>query len=547
VGALREAGRVLAAAREAANTPELASLAAQVAAVLATEHGDADARALALTLAGAPDAGGGALVARYLLADPPGGAAAAEAAILDAEIGGPDPMVQALAGRILVRRGQLEGGQRRLELAAHAAPPLLRAISDLGDLAMAAGDPERALASYTLALSAHPTHPRSAVGAAEARLLLGRDLPRSRAELAAVDADPDSTPPRDLRVRFELATARVLAATGDTAGATARLQRATEKLGETLELAVAAAELHLAARAWDRAEPAAARAVALAPGDPSARVLLARARIGRGKFAEALAATGSADTRAIHLQRAIARYRLGQLAEARAELERTWKDGRMPTDAAVWYALLDVRQGRPDRAEALLEKLPSPPALASVVLGQALEAQGRSEEAVAAYRAAVARDPSAPEGHAALGRYLLGHGAPADAEPVLARAVAADPSDLEVRRMLGAVRIQNGQPSLARAELDTVLLAHPADLEALRLLSAAWLAEGQPAEARRSADRGLARAPHHAGLLLAAARAALAQGDRAGARGLAQRAAKAAGRGPDGAEARVVLAAAKGR
>jgi Tfp pilus assembly protein PilF len=281
--------------------------------------------------------------------------------------------------------------------------------------------------------------------------------------------------------------------------------------------------------------------VALAPADAGARVLLARARIGRGKFAEALDATRSAEGRPVRLQRAIARFRLGQLSEARSELERTWKDGRMPTDAAVWYALIEVRQGRPERAQALLEKLQNPPALAQIALGQALEGQGKPQEAEAAYRAAVARDPAAPEPRAALGRFLLTRGAPAAAEPELAAAVAADPSDLDVRRDLGAARLKTGKPSLARAELDAVLLAHPADLEALRLVAEAWQAEGKPGEARLAADRGLARAPQHAGLLVAAARAALAQGQRQAARGLAQRAVKAAGRGPDAAEAQVVL------
>jgi tetratricopeptide (TPR) repeat protein len=555
MGALREAARVLADTRKAASAPELDSLAAQVAAVLATEYdeaaggaaGPSEARALAESLSGSPDAGAGGLVARYLLASRPADRTAAETAILNAGLDGAEPMVQALAGRILVRRGEVEGGRGRLEIAARASPPLLRALSDLGDASMSAGDPEGALTSYAMALSAHATHSRSAVGAAEARLVLGRDLERSKAELAAVEADPGSAPPRDLRLRFELATARLLAATGDAHGAAQRLQRAAEKLGETAEVACAAAELDLSTRAWDRAEAAAARAVALAPGDGAARVLLARARIGRGKFAEALAATGNADGNAIRLQRAIVRYRLGQLAEARAELERTWKDGRMPADAAVWYALIDVRLGHADRAQALLEKLPNPPALASVALGRALEAQGKAEEAEAAYRAAVTRDPAAPEGHAALGQFLLARGAPGDAEPELDRAVAADPSDLEVRRSLGAARLTNGKPSLARAELDAVLLAHPADLEALRLLSEAWRAEGQGTEARRTADRGLARAPQHSGLLIAAARAALAQGDRAAAHALAQRAVKAARRGPDADEAKVLFAQARGR
>ena len=544
VGALREASRVLAEVRRGTSRPELTSLAAQVAAVLATEHGDADARALAGELAGRPEAGDGGRAAAYLLARTPAELVASEKAILDAPPSS-EPLLQELAGRILIKRGELVAGKGRLEIASRAAPPLLRALSDLGDAAMAAGDPEGALGYYGAALSAHPTHPRSVVGAAEARLALGLDLPRARSDLEGVAADPGSAPPLDLRVRYEIASARVLASLGDPVNATARLARAAGTLGENAALASASAEIHLAARAYDRAEAAAARAVSMSPGDTSARVLLARARIGRGRYAEALAATGSADGRAIWLQRGIARYRLGQLAEARRALERTARDGRMPGEAAVWYALADVKLGRAEQARALLEKLAatrSPPPLTSVALGQALEALGRPAEAENAYRAAIERDPDVPEGHAALGLLLQSRGASAEAVPELQTAVAADPSALEVRRALGAARLATGQPSLARAELDAVLLARPADLDALTLLSAAWLAEGQPREARRAADRGLARAPSRPPLLMAAARAAVAQGERAEARRLADRAVKAAGHGPETAAARALQA-----
>ncbi|HVO18437.1 MAG TPA: tetratricopeptide repeat protein [Anaeromyxobacter sp.] len=547
-GALREAHRLLGAARQHSSAPELTSLAAQVAAVLATEHGDEEARALAAELSTRAEAGDGGRAAAYLLAEP-AARAAAEASVLSAPPSS-DPFLQALAGRILLRRGETEAGRGRLEIAARAAPPLLRALSDLGDAALDAGDPEGALGYYGAALSAVPTHPRSVVGAAEARLALGLDLPRARAELEAVAADPGSAPPHDLRLRYEVAFAHVLVATGEPASAAARLATAAEQLGESAALASAAAEAHLATRSYERAEASAARAVALAPGDAPARALLARARIGRGRYAEALAATAGVEGRAVCLQRAIARFRLGQIAEARRELEKTAHEGRMPAEAAVWYALTDLKLGRVEQARSLLEKLVasrSAPPLTLVALGQALEASGKAEEAEAAYRAAVGRDPAAPEGHAALGLLLLAHGQTAESVPELQKAAAADPADMDLRRSLGAARLATGQPALARAELDAVLTGRPADLEALRLLAAAWLAEGQPREARRAADRGLARDPGNVPLLVSAARAALAQGDRAAARQLTDRALKAAGRGPLAAEARALQAELKRR
>ncbi|BDG02760.1 tetratricopeptide repeat protein [Anaeromyxobacter oryzae] len=554
-GSLSEAVALLAdARRRAPHAPEILSLSAQANALFAADHGDASARAVATELAGSDAAGDGALAARWLLAETAETRRAAAAAILAAPPSS-EPLLQALAGRILLDRGEAEAARGRLGIAARANeagprdaaawPPLLRAVADLGDLALAAGDAEQALALHGAALRVQPTHPRAVVGAAEARLALGRDLAVARRELAAVDADPASAPPRDLRARYEIVTARVLAATGDAARAAERLSRAAQALGESAPVATALAELHLAARAWDRAEAAAAHAVALAPKDVDAKVLLARARIGRGRFVESLAATDGVDGRAVRIQRAIARYRLGQLGLARAELERTARDGRMPAEAAVWYALTDLGQGRADRARGLLEKLTAtrnPPPGAHVALGRVLEAQGRPADAERAYRAAVERDPSSPEPNVALGALLLARGdVPAALSP-LEKAVAADPADLDARRALGAARLAAGAPSAARADLDAVLLGRPADRDALRLVSAAWLAEGQPAEARRAAERGLAAAPRDPALLVAAARAALATDDRGTAKALADRALKAGAHGPDAADARRIAA-----
>ncbi|MGC4000557.1 MAG: tetratricopeptide repeat protein [Anaeromyxobacter sp.] len=542
-GALAEAADLLAAVRRSSGNPELTSLAAQIAAVRAVDYGDAEARALATALIDDPDAGDGALVARALLATSAAERKQAEQAVLTVDSA--EPMVKALGGRILLSRGEAVSGRARLEQAAQTTPPLLRALADLGDAALAAGDAEAALTWHGTALTAHPTYPRAAVGAAEARLALGRDLDGSRRELAAVEADAGSTPPLDLRLRFELASARVLAATGAPADAAARLGRAAARLGESAPLLLAVAEVQLAARAWDRAEAAAARATVLAPGDVNARALLARARIARGRYVEALAAAGSGDDRTLRTLRGVARLQLGQIPEARAELERTARDGKMPAEAAVWYAVCDLRSGKAARARELLERLSgarAPQPLTAVALGQALAAEGRGADAEAAFRAAIARDAAAPEPRAALGALLLARGDATGALPELQQAVSADPADLEARRSLAAAELAAGHPPAARAAADAVLLARPADLEALRIVSAAWLAEGQPREARRAAARGLARAPDDPRLLMAAARAADAQGDRAGARTLATRAVKAAGRGPLAPDARAALA-----
>jgi predicted Zn-dependent protease len=540
-GSLREAARLLAEARRRApRDAELASLDAQVSALLGVDHGDDAARARATELAGDPSAGDGALAARYLLAADGASRTAAERELLEAPPGA-GPLVQALAGRILVGRRELESGRGRLTLAAQATPPLLRALADLGDAALAGGDAAGALATYRAALAAHPTHPRAAIGAAEARLALGEDPAASLAELRAVEADEASPPPVQDRVRFELAFGRALAASGDPAAAAARLARASERLGETAPLAAAQAEAHLQARAWDRAEAAAQRAVEKDGRSAAYRVLLARARIGRGRYAEALAATASADGRAVRIERAVARLRLGQPALARAELDRVAQGGRMPADAAVWAGLADVAAGRAARARPLLERLaaaPHPPPFAELALGRALEATGDPAAAEAAYRKAAARDALAPEPRVALGRLLLSRDDARGALEPLQEAVRLDPADVDARRALGEARLAAGEPSAARGELDALLLARPHDAAAHTLVSAAWLAEDKPLEARRAAEQAAAAAPRDPAAHLALARAALAQGDRLAARRHAERALALGAKGEAATEAK---------
>ena len=444
-GALAMAAGVLQKAR--ASSPRdarLLSLVAQVNAVLAADHGDAAARALALELADVGEAGDGALAARYLVA--PGAAEKAEAAraLLATPAGAtPEPIIHRLAGEVLVSRGELELGRARLEKAAGATPPQLAALAALGDSYLKAGDAERALAFFEGALRAQATHPRSVMGAAEARLALARPLDTSLKELAAVEADPASPPPIGERLRFELTWARVLAATGELTGALRRLTLAAGALGDSSRLEAVRAELLLDARRWGEAEAAAAKAVRLGPGQVDHRVLLARARNGAHRFAAALQALEGQDGRPVWLERGIALHGLGRQEQARAALERTIRDGKMPADAATWYARTDLAQGRVERAVELLTKLAAASgagALAQATLGEALLAAKRPAEAEAACRAAMTRDARAPEGPRCLGQVLLAGGHAAEAVAPLEQALALDPTDPDARRLLAAAK-----------------------------------------------------------------------------------------------------------
>lgn len=448
-GALTLAAEVLQKARATSpRDPRLLSLVAQVNGVLAADHGDAPARALARELTDGAVAGDGALAARWLVAGSAADKAEAAKALLSTPAGAtPEPIIHRLAGEVLVAHGELDLGRTRLEKAAGASPPQLAALASLGDSFLKAGDGERALAWFEGALRAHPTHPRSVMGAAEARLALGRPLEPSLSELAAVERDATSPPPVGERLRFELTYARVLAATGELTGALRRLTLAAGALGDSSRLASTRAEVLLDARRWDEAEAAAARAVRLEPKAIEHRVLLARSRNGAHRFPAALQALEGQDGRPVWLERAIALHGLGRQEQARAALERTIRDGKMSAEAATWYARADVALGRTDRAVELLTKLAAAKgasALVQATLGEALLAARRPVEAEVACRAAMARDARSSDGPRCLGQVLLGTGRPGEAVAPLEKAVGLDPADAEAKRLLAAAKAPAG-------------------------------------------------------------------------------------------------------
>ncbi|MFL5271796.1 MAG: tetratricopeptide repeat protein, partial [Anaeromyxobacteraceae bacterium] len=296
----------------------------------------------------------------------------------------------------------------------------------------------------------------------------------------------------------------------------------------------------------DRAQRAAQGASRLAPGEASYRELAARLQLQRGKYRELLAATETAPTRALRVDRGIARLALGDPAGARAELEATRREGKMPVEAAAWMAIAEIAAGRRAQAAAITDALlaaPNPHPLALVARAR-LDAAGRQlADAERNLRDALARDPSLVEARADLGAVLLARGRPGDAKDELSRAAAGAPFRADVRRDLGRARLATGDPVGAAQELEAALSIVPTDALALRTLLAAARAGGDPARARRAAMRAIEAEPRSAVAHLTAGEAAAAQGDARAARELLAAALKLGGpRSEVGGEARRALA-----
>ncbi|MDR3511366.1 MAG: sulfotransferase [Caulobacteraceae bacterium] len=231
-----------------------------------------------------------------------------------------------------------------------------------------------------------------------------------------------------------------------------------------------------------RAEALAREALAAAPGDLDAQLLLGsalrlQARLDDARAVlEPLAASPSASWVALH-ELAQVLFALGRSRAATGPLARAL--ALNPGLAGGWRLLGDIRlfSGEVAAAQAAYDRM------LGAVLGDprlrapaAALAEGRPEAAERDLRAILTRDPAALAAAHLLGEALGRRGRLADAEALLARCVAQAPNAYLVRQSLALARFRAGKPVQALAELDRLLARDPRDNRCL-MVKAAALAE----------------------------------------------------------------------
>lgn len=218
------------------------------------------------------------------------------------------------------------------------------------------------------------------------------------------------------RARYDEAWSHVQR--GDVNGGERMLDDITRRAPEFYPAAASLGEVRLHRQQYAAAAAMFDRALAVNPSYLTALSGAADARLGSGDDAgalKALMALVAADPPSSITHDATARLAVVRLRVAQAELvlgERATADGKLaeaevhlrramdatPENGAVLRAssLLELSMGRPDVAEARARHAlvidPQDPG-GYVVLGNALEAQGRLRDAVAAYDRALALDP----------------------------------------------------------------------------------------------------------------------------------------------------------
>ncbi len=147
-------------------------------------------------------------------------------------------------------------------------------------------------------------------------------------------------------------------------------------------------------------------------------------------------------------------------------------------------------------------------AAAENAAGVALHQEGRHEEAIERFRAAVAADPGAPlprrnlaAALAAAAQRHLGAGRLEDADASLREALTLEPASPDLNVMLAVLRLARGDLYEARRAAERAVDLAPADGAALEVLGDVEYRDGRLSGARRAWEAARAAAPGRAAAL----------------------------------------------
>jgi Flp pilus assembly protein TadD len=250
------------------------------------------------------------------------------------------------------------------------------------------------------------------------------------------------------------------------------------KDAEALPLFLEAAGDLFREEAYDELMTVVARIRRIDPGDRTARALEAKVHYHEGRRREAaallqaLVAEGSDDSSVSYLY-AMTLIEAGRRAEALEHLRRA--AALEPTSALYRFRLAETlnllgQDCREDLAAAR-EIDPADPWINNLQ-GQLLAADGRREEAVAAFRTALAAVPGDRDVSANLAEALVATGARDEAGGVLEAALASHPEDPRLLNQRGNLAAQAGEYARAISDYEKALAADPTSIEVAKNLAA---------------------------------------------------------------------------
>ncbi|HWV38754.1 MAG TPA: tetratricopeptide repeat protein [Vulgatibacter sp.] len=530
--------------------PVASSLKAQALAILAEVYGQGDPW-IAERLVFGPGAIDGdrdaLLVARWFLARKDGSdavRAAVEAEVLADPPEDAGATLLSLSGAVLLQKGQPAEAIERFNAAIRASPGHVPTLVRVGDYYRGRGEHGEALRYYGLALTVAEDHPGALIGAAESTLATAREpraLEQALADLGKLRT-AEQVPVAD-RLRLALVRARLRAALGTRDDGLAELEGVEpgDDPADVVALARTFARVGAADVGLERLAPL---DLAASP-DPALREAHAELLVAAERFREAARLRARPTDRGLLLQIGIARYHLGEYARARNSLHATVLAGKLPADAVVYLALVDLATGKADKARKNLARLGTGSRARTAgrwAYAELLRREGNLAEAERVLREAVEAEPRAFEARCALGRLLVSTKRSDEALEHLREAVRLAPLHVEGRRALAGVLEARGDEEEAAGHWAAVVDQAPEDVDALDRLANLWIQAGEVDRAEERVRAILRAFPRSADANLVLAKVLIARGSTEEAAATLRRSLTLAPRGKGAAEARRLLA-----
>ena len=179
-----------------------------------------------------------------------------------------------------------------------------------------------------------------------------------------------------------------------------------------------------------------------------------------------------------------------------ASCARSWQRirGRTPSQHVLGRALL--AQGRPQEAIAPLEAAARHgDPVAETNLGIALDQSGRPADALVWLERAVTRQPPFEHAFYELGVLLVSMRRPKDAEAVLKRGLAINPNSVEVSILLGDIFLKRPDRDSAKLAFARALANEPSHPGALFGMGTVMMLEGEYARAAQRLQQAVAQDP----------------------------------------------------
>ena len=485
-----------------------------------------------------------------------------------------------------MREGRASAAVIEYKNAIKRQPTSADAYRKLGDAYAAQARAEEAYRAYCTAVDLDPKDSHSRVEAGRLLLSAGRPseaLVRAEQTLERDEQNVDAQVLAGRALakmhRFEEAFAQLAAAIAidhqpaayaalgdarleadDRAGAGAAFREGASRSPQSVEAHVVLAQFLIATKQPADAEIELKHAVEANPRSEVANRALASFYVNSSREAEAepyLRTAAEQPNQKLKSTLALADYYLStERYDAARRLLDPVKSGPMASDAKVRLAAVAFHTGHAADARRMLDAVMKkrPTAEAWTLDAQMLQAEKRTDAALASARAAVQMDPSA-----SVAQYIVGtidleqrhYSAAEDAFQAVMRdrrwAAAANLQlartklaagraaeavmfaeaagrDFNARLMLARALLADGQDARARAELQEIEASQPARPEPAVLLASLALGDGDVADARAHVARALTLAPDGSDALVLAARTAIQAGDTAAAEGYLTRA-----------------------